>query len=121
MAEPYYDGNPFDIKVPSCENCGRVFGPGDDIDYHLGEGDEVYCPECCPSCSEGHTPSVRFPDITVRLVGTDSHAFSIISTVERALRRGGVDREVIAEFRKEAMSGDYDNVLATAMRWVEVE
>ena len=64
---------------------------------------------------------VKYPEITVQLTGTDGNAFSIIGTVQRALRRAGVDAAEVSAFVAEAMSGDYDNVLATAMRWVEVE
>lgn len=63
----------------------------------------------------------RYPDITVRLVGEDGNAFAIIGRVKQALRRAGVSQDEIKAFREEAMSGDYDNVLATCMRWVEVE
>lgn len=65
--------------------------------------------------------AIRHPEITVKLVGEDGNAFSIIGRVQRALRRARVPAEEVEEFRNEAMSGDYSNVLATAMRWVEVE
>ncbi len=64
--------------------------------------------------------SIKYPDISVKLTGTDGNAFSIIGAVRRALREAGVERDEIDTFRKEATSGDYDNVLATAMRWVDV-
>ena len=63
----------------------------------------------------------KYPNITVRLVGEDGNAFFIIGRVGAALRRAGVPNEEIEAFRREAMSGDYDNVLATCLRWVEVE
>lgn len=62
----------------------------------------------------------RFPEIECQLTGRDGNAFAIIASVERALRSGRVDRDVIAEFRTEATSGDYDHLLRTAMRWVTV-
>ena len=64
--------------------------------------------------------SIKYPDISVKLTGTDGNAFSIIGAVRRALREAGVEQDEIDTFRKEATSGDYDNVLATAMRWVDV-
>lgn len=64
---------------------------------------------------------VKYPDITVRLTDTDSHPFSIIGTVASALQRAGVPGLQIEKFKEEAKSGDYDNVLVTAMRWVNVE
>ena len=62
----------------------------------------------------------KFPDIEVRLSGTDGNAFAIIGAVKRGLRRGGADEAEVAQFQSEAMSGDYDNVLRSAMRWVTV-
>jgi hypothetical protein len=38
----------------------------------------------------------------------------------KAARRGGVSAEEIKAFQKEAMSGDYDNVLCTCMKWFSV-
>ena len=61
------------------------------------------------------------PEITVQLTGTDGNAFAVIGTVTRALRRAGVSKEERDQFTKEAMSGDYDNVLATCFKWVEVD
>lgn len=63
---------------------------------------------------------IKYPDVEVQLTGTDSNAFSIIGAVTQALRRHGVDRDEINKFRDEAMSGDYNNVLSTAMKWVDV-
>lgn len=62
----------------------------------------------------------RYPDIEVRLVGEDGNALAVIGRVTRALRRNGVDDEEVNEFQQTAMAGDYDNVLRTAMDWVEV-
>lgn len=59
-------------------------------------------------------------DIDVQLVGGDGNAFVMIGTVSMALRKHGVSAEEITEFRNEAMSGDYDNVLQTIMRWVNI-
>jgi hypothetical protein len=63
----------------------------------------------------------KYPEITVDLSEVDGNAMSIIVAVGKALRRSGVDQAEIDEFRREATSGDYDNVLATAMAWVNVE
>jgi hypothetical protein len=57
----------------------------------------------------------------VQLSGTNGNAFALIGTVARALRRAGNTREVVAAFRTEAMSGDYDHVLQTCMAYAEVE
>lgn len=62
----------------------------------------------------------RYPDVQVPLTGTDGNVFSIMGAVARELRRAGVSAEEIEQYREESMSGDYDNLLATAMRWVDV-
>lgn len=62
-----------------------------------------------------------YPDVTVKLTGRDSNAGAIMAAVSTALRRHGVKKDVIDRYRKESMSGDYNNLLRTAMRWVEVE
>ena len=55
----------------------------------------------------------------VKLIGTDGNAYAIIAKVRRALIREGLKKEA-EEFVKEATSGDYNNVLASAMKYAEV-
>lgn len=62
----------------------------------------------------------KYPDVSVPMVGQDGNAFFIIGRVTGALRRAGVSQEEISAFTEEAMSGDYDNLLQTVMRWVKV-
>jgi hypothetical protein len=62
----------------------------------------------------------KYP-IKVQLTGTDGNAMSIMSNVGRALMNNGVLKEEVNAFYQEAMSGDYDQLLQTAARWVEVE
>lgn len=64
---------------------------------------------------------VRFPGVRVRLLGTDGNAFAILGKVFRAMRAAGVPEETRREFDREATSGDYDHLLGTVMRWVDVE
>lgn len=64
---------------------------------------------------------VRYPDVTVQLVGRDGNAFAVLGAVRLALRRAGHGPAVLQEFTDEATSGDYDHLLCTAMRWVNVE
>ena len=59
----------------------------------------------------------RYPDVVVELVGTDGNAFAVLGAVQRALKDAGVDP---APFLAEATAGDYDHLLATTMRWVDV-
>ena len=63
---------------------------------------------------------VKYPDIEVRLSGEDGNAFFIIGRVSKALKQAGVPADEVDEFRSEAMSGDYDHLLQTCIRWVEV-
>lgn len=62
----------------------------------------------------------KYPDVEVQLTGEDGNAAGMIARTSKALRRAGADDSEITEFREEATSGDYDNVIQTAMRWVDV-
>jgi hypothetical protein len=59
-------------------------------------------------------------DVTVRLSGKDGNAFAIMGEVSKALRKAGASTDDISEYQKQSMSGDYDNLLQTAMTWVNV-
>jgi hypothetical protein len=63
---------------------------------------------------------VKFPDVKVKLVGSDGNAFAILGKVKAALKAGGATEEEVKEFFTECTSGDYDHLLATCMKWVEV-
>jgi hypothetical protein len=65
--------------------------------------------------------NVLYEDVTVELVGQDGNAFAILGRVQAALRRGGASQEAIRDFVAEATSGDYDHLLQTVMRYVNVE
>lgn len=62
----------------------------------------------------------KYPEIEVSLIGRDGNAFAIMGAVEKALRKGGISQDEISTYLKESMSGDYDNLLRTAMSWVSV-
>jgi hypothetical protein len=59
-------------------------------------------------------------NIDVDLIGYDGNAFSIMGAVTKAMRRAGVSREEQDEYFKEATAGDYNQLLATTMKWVNV-
>ena len=63
---------------------------------------------------------IKYPDVFVQLSGNDGNAFAIMGAVQTALRRHGVPHEEIQQYLEESMSGDYDHLLQTAMRWVNV-
>jgi hypothetical protein len=58
---------------------------------------------------------------TVKLVGEDGNAFSIMGRVKKALRRSGADREYVDKYLSEATAGDYDHLLIVTMRYADVE
>lgn len=60
----------------------------------------------------------KYPDVEVQLSGEDGNAFFIMGRVARALRDAGIKQPEIDAYQAEAMSGDYDHVLQTTMRWV---
>jgi len=70
----------------------------------------------------------EFPTIKLKLIGVDGNAFAILGAVRQALRRAraqGVftpqqEKEYRDQFMKEAMAGDYDYLLRTAMEWFDV-
>ncbi len=64
--------------------------------------------------------NVKYPKIKVKLTGTDGNAFAIMGKVSAALAAAGQPKSVQDEFFAEATSGDYDNVLQTCMKWVDV-
>ena len=63
---------------------------------------------------------VRYPDVEVQLVGTGGNAFAIIGRCVKAARQADVPADEIEKFKQEAMSGDYDHLLQTTMRWFDV-
>ena len=62
----------------------------------------------------------KYPEIEVQLLGTDANAFAIMGAVTQAMCRGGIGKEERDAFMDEAMSGDYDHLLQTCMKWVSV-
>lgn len=48
------------------------------------------------------------------LVGVDGNAFYVMAYVIRAMKREGYSKELIDSYTQEAMSGDYDNLLAVS-------
>jgi len=63
---------------------------------------------------------IKYPEVKVELTGEDGNAFVVLGAVTKALRRAGIPEAVRASFTKEAMSGDYDHLLQTCMKWVDV-
>jgi len=55
--------------------------------------------------------------VTVKLVGEDGNAFSIMGRVSRALKRSG-QPEAAAEYLKRATEGNYDHLLQVTLEYV---
>ncbi len=66
------------------------------------------------------TNQPKYPNVHVRLVGEDGNAWAILGRVSAALKRAGIGKEESDAFFAEATAGDYDHLLQTAMRWVDV-
>ncbi len=63
--------------------------------------------------------TVKFPDVEVTLSGSDGNAFAVLGKVKKALKQSG-HGDAVDEFMADATSGDYDHLLQTCMRYVEV-
>ncbi len=55
---------------------------------------------------------------TLEITGHDGNAFVILGKARRVAKENNMDWETI---QKEAMSGDYDHLLQTMMKYFEVE
>ncbi len=58
---------------------------------------------------------------TVNLIGVDGNAYHIIGLCTKAARKAKWNKEQILSFQREMMSGDYNNVLQTAMKYFDVK
>jgi len=61
-----------------------------------------------------------YEKISVKLTGEDGNAFAIMAKITSALQKGGAPESDIEKYQSESMSGSYDNLLQTAMKWVNV-
>jgi len=77
-----------------------------------GEGNE--------SMSDQTDSGPKYPDVEVQLTSGDGNAFAVLGAVQKALRRAHVPDDEVKAFLDDAMSSDYDHLLRTAMRWVQV-
>lgn len=66
-------------------------------------------------------PDTNIPKPYLDLSEVDGNAFALIGAVQKKLRRAGVPKAVIEAFKSKAMSGDYDNVVATCMEYTTDE
>jgi len=69
---------------------------------------------------------IRYPNITVELLGHDGNAFAgnafaVLGEVRHALKANNVSDDEIALFIDEATSGNYQHLLATTGKWVNIK
>jgi hypothetical protein len=62
----------------------------------------------------------KHPGITVTLTGHDGNAFAVLGRCREAATDAGLSDAEITAFIAEAMAGDYDHLLQTAMRWFDI-
>ena len=58
---------------------------------------------------------------TLKLIGQDGNAFSVMGLVKKALKNAGADKEYIDKYLNAATSGDYYHLLVVSMKYVDVE
>ena len=61
-----------------------------------------------------------YPEVEVEIIGQDGNAFAILGAVSKAMKRADIPKDKIDECMTEMRSGDYDHLLQTAMKWVNV-
>lgn len=62
----------------------------------------------------------KYPKIKVKLSGEDGNALNVLARVQVALRKANVPADEIRVFAKEAMDGDYNDLLSTCRKWITV-
>jgi formyltetrahydrofolate synthetase len=60
-------------------------------------------------------------NITVKLSGNDGNAFAIMGSVRNALKKAGATKEQLDQYTMDSMSGDYQNLLRVASRYVNIK
>ncbi len=64
---------------------------------------------------------IKYPNISVKLIGMDGNAFAILGKVVNSMKKEKLSSEEIKQFQIEALSGDYDHLLQTCMKWVNID
>lgn len=62
----------------------------------------------------------KYPYIIVELSGHDGNAFAILGRCRQAAQEAGLSEDEIDAFMTEAMAGNYDHLLLTAMCWFDI-
>ena len=64
---------------------------------------------------------MKHPEIEIQLTGQDGNVFVLLGIVLTTLKKAKLPKSEIDEFKKQAMSGDYDNFLQTCMEWFNIQ
>ena len=64
---------------------------------------------------------MKAPETKLTIVISDGNAFAIMGTAQKVLKKAGADKEYTDKYLKEAMSGDYDHLLAITSEYIETE
>lgn len=64
---------------------------------------------------------VKFPDVTVKLIGGDGNAFAILGSCKKAIQRAHGSEAASRWFDAAQRSESYDQLLSFCMETVEVE
>ena len=65
---------------------------------------------------------VKYPNVTVKLIGEDGNAFSIMGRVCQEMEKAGISSEECDSYMQEAMNQEnYDAFLAFTMKCVNVK
>lgn len=72
------------------------------------------------SAPSGYRKGPKYPNVKVKLTGQDGNAFNLLAIMQREMRRAGIEQSEVEAFFEEATDGDYDHLLATCMKWVDV-
>ena len=62
----------------------------------------------------------KYPGVVVKLTLHDDNANVVVGRVTRVMTAYGVPKAEREIFRSEALSGDWDALMATCHRWVQV-
>lgn len=60
----------------------------------------------------------KYPDIEVNITECNGIALAIVARTCRIMKRLGVPRHAIRQYRNESFAGTHDELVATASRWV---
>jgi len=58
--------------------------------------------------------------VVIQLKGPSGNGIVIVGLVEGALRSAGASNDEIATYARDAMSEDYDHLLAVSRQWVDL-